>query len=216
MLISESKKFAFVHFYRTGGTWLTNILTKFSPQAWGVRQNAHPHARALHAPEGYKVFAFVRNPWDWYVSNYFFYRQHWKDKTGGYLLPQERWIKPERDFAAMFETSKNTDGFAENIADCIRGKFVHTQAASQFYKFVRPVNGPLRIGKFEHLRSDAAELIEWASGEPLSSGLDYALRVIGAQNGARHKPYQSYYCPAIRDLVSKHDKELIDEFGYSF
>ena len=216
MLISETKQFAFVHFYRTGGTWLTQVLKKFAPPNWTVKEIGHPHDRAVHAPAGYKVFAFVRNPWDWYVSNYFFYRQHWEDKTGGYLLPRERWIIPEIDFAQMFERTKVGDGFADNIADLIRGKFVHTQMARTFYRFMRPVNGELRIGRFENLRSDAATMLHWATGEEPSNDLAHALSARAPANTARHKPYQTYFCPALRDLVYQHDKELIDEFGYSF
>lgn len=216
MLISETKRFAFVHFYRTGGTWLTSVLQKFAPAHWLLKQHGHPHDRAYHAPAGYKVFAFVRNPWDWYVSNYFFYRQHWQDKTGGYLLPSERWIVPERDFAEMFSRSKVGDGFAENIADVIQGKYVHTQMLRTFNRLVRSGSNELRIGKFENLRTDAGKLIAWASAERVTDDLAHALTLKAPANTARHKPYQTYYCPALRDLVSKCDKELIDEFGYNF
>ena len=77
MIISDSKKFIFVHVYKTGGTSIRHVL-------YGYRSNdekysklpQHASARAIRDCIGeekwneYFTFAVVRNPWDLLVSKY--------------------------------------------------------------------------------------------------------------------------------------------------
>lgn len=94
MLISHSHEFIFIHNYKVAGTSIRSALSKYTP--W-YKKNRYSntiynllckvtssyvphHATAFEIknnvpPEiwdNYFKFAFVRNPWDWQVSLYFF------------------------------------------------------------------------------------------------------------------------------------------------
>jgi hypothetical protein len=94
MLISYSKKFIFVHIYKVAGSSIRAALNKYQypPHEnyfyhllkrvkWlPSDQTLHSHSKARDikkaVPERYFnssfKFAFVRNPWDWQVSLYFY------------------------------------------------------------------------------------------------------------------------------------------------
>ena len=83
-MVSESKRFVFVHIPRTGGTQVEAGLSEYGKVLQG-RPNFDSihfkHATAAHlrammgaAFDTYFRFTIVRNPWDWVVSNYTFNR----------------------------------------------------------------------------------------------------------------------------------------------
>ena len=68
MLISHSKKWVFVHNYRTGGTSLRHALARYTDEF-----RPHEVARVAKVRLGtkwddYYTFGFTRNPWDWIYS----------------------------------------------------------------------------------------------------------------------------------------------------
>src|SRR5688572_11559136 len=72
MLISDERRFIFVHIQKTGGETITDLLRRRVPD---LRPLAAKHARLCdRASEitrrDYFIFAFVRNPWDRLVSWY--------------------------------------------------------------------------------------------------------------------------------------------------
>ncbi len=79
-MISHSKKFIFVHIPKTGGTSVSKMLKKHGIMLQGERNYGsvyfkHAIAADLKRMMGdewdnYFKFTFVRNPWDWIVSNY--------------------------------------------------------------------------------------------------------------------------------------------------
>jgi hypothetical protein len=217
MLLSRSKRFGVLHLNRTGGTWLNFVLDHYAPCEWELTQHGHPHAGADQAPDGFKLFGFIRNPWDWYVSQYFFFRQHWEDKTGGYLLPRAKWHDFEQDFAQMFERSPSgRDGFLQDAPTLIRGEFSHSQLTSTFNRIMSSSECAIRVGRFEQLRTQAVDLLTWACGEPLDPKLAFALENFPIQNSSRRGHYGDYYTSELSELVLERDRGLIHEFGYTF
>ena len=93
MIVSSSKNFIFIHIPKTGGTSIRSCLEQYSTVSVykglvvGSKQTNFKlvkHATGLmvrnNIPKGiwdnsFK-FAFVRNPWSWLVSGYFYARDH--------------------------------------------------------------------------------------------------------------------------------------------
>ena len=95
MIISHKHKIVFVHVPRTGGTSVEYALDPFlgdeDLRAFGMKE--FEHLKHLSATEirdqfgsslwnDYFTFAFVRNPWDWLVSNYFWHLETDSDDEG--------------------------------------------------------------------------------------------------------------------------------------
>ena len=107
MLLSDSHEFVFVHNYKVAGTSIRHALSSYETSlldqmSWTSRQlaklgltelpNCPTHAKARDIREQfperwerYFTFGFVRNPWSWQVSLYFYMLQnedHWfHDRT---------------------------------------------------------------------------------------------------------------------------------------
>ena len=67
MIVTD--KFVFIHFFRTGGTFINELLLE---HVGGKMLCYHGHSSII--PNEYKhlpVIGIVRNPWDWYVSVYY-------------------------------------------------------------------------------------------------------------------------------------------------
>jgi len=83
-MISHSKKFIFIHIVKTGGTSIEYMLRKYGILLQGngnFDSIYYKHATALSIKQmmgdeydNYFKFTFMRNPWDWIVSNYAFNR----------------------------------------------------------------------------------------------------------------------------------------------
>src|SRR5580658_6306737 len=74
MIVSQSKKFVFIHTPKTGGTSIKAVLSRFVSSE--TTDMFHWHCSALDAKRvlqhwsEYYSFAFVRNPYDIQVSMY--------------------------------------------------------------------------------------------------------------------------------------------------
>ncbi|MEO0469432.1 MAG: sulfotransferase family 2 domain-containing protein [Bacteroidota bacterium] len=94
MILSHKKQFIYIHLYKTGGTSIRRILEKHdasynlihrakslvtkNPVLTSGKVHKHADAKTIRREIGpeiydnYFKFVFVRNPWDWQVSLYFY------------------------------------------------------------------------------------------------------------------------------------------------
>jgi|GEM_PF-2596208 len=107
MIISDSKKFMYVHIYKTGGSSTTDLLIPYVDQKFrkrktrkeGINWQQTWHLEKQHAtlaeslpklekmgvnPSDYFLFTFVRNPYAWILSVWNnFYSKPYQKKSGG-------------------------------------------------------------------------------------------------------------------------------------
>jgi hypothetical protein len=208
LLLSESKRFLFVHVQKTAGTSVTELLAPHALAPSASRFNKLVSDLRLrrdwrrcylrrHAPltraerllptglfRSLFKFGFVRNPWDRLVSWY------------SYILEDQQHHRHQRvhklpDFAA----------------------FVHSKAgkrrASQWWMLQDRAGrlGVDFVGRYESLERDVGEICS-------RLGIDF--RPLPRAKSSRHAPFQAFYTPALADFVATHWAREIEAFGYRF
>lgn len=210
MLLSEKKKFIFIHIYKNAGTsirtalmpytsnWIyrniDRVLTKLDisvPLFHGPLSRLKKHTGAQKIIEemgrdrfdSYFSFAFCRNPWDWQVSQY------------TYMLSKEE------HFQHKMITGFN--GFDEYIEwRCkheviLQKDFVYSADDELLVDFV---------GRYENLENDFNQICK-------KIGVEAALPKLNISN---NKNYRDFYTEKTRELVREAFKEDIQLFQYEF
>lgn len=213
MIISHSKKFVFIHIFKTAGTSIRAALQPYQALKMQVVMNAmriawlvtprpisrkitHKNGRIKHGNylqaagwiseedmRDYFKFAFVRNPWDWTVSLYFYIL---KEKSH-HWYPEVVSMSGFEDFLKFYLDTKprNQKSFLVNEDGQLMMDFV---------------------GRFENLSDD----------------FDYICRrldikhELGKKNTSKHKPYAEYYTPEMRDALGAWFESDVKEFNYKF
>ena len=205
MIVSQRRKFVFVHIFKTAGTSVKRALRRHAMPGWqepvnqlfkriGVPQfgpEKYPdHMTAseliqqtsLEQFESMFSFAFVRNPWDWELSHY------------KYILRHPRHQQHD-------EVSK-LGGFSEYVrwrcdGPCQSQKSFLMHNGKQVVSFV---------GRFETLDADFQSV---ARQLEISSKLKRL-------NQTRPTIYQRHYDDQTAPLIATAYAEDIDQFGYHF
>jgi hypothetical protein len=207
MQISHSRRFIFIHIFKTAGTSIAAVLEpytewsgyrlwrKFCAKLGSPLQPEYPgltsHARAVEIQgalpkemyDSYFKFAFVRSPWDWQVSWYH------------YIL-QDREHHEHETVAAL-----------DNFEDFLRWRT--DNPVRHQYEFVKDANGNAIvdfIGRFENLQTDFDHVCATA-------GIKATLPHL---NRSRHDDYRRYYSDRACALLENYSKCDIECFGYRF
>lgn len=247
MLIHE--RFVFLHVPKTGGTFIRHALGQELPSCRalpGMPGSAHwgwdripPEAADL------PVLAFVRNPWDWYVSWYSFavnqpsrqfrrrgdtqplFRRLFVSDGGDMDADVAGGANPANDFATTLRRACTgvVDGDdAEELSRAVRGFDLAEQleAGHDFYTArVVATLGPgldsdqLTVGRFESLLADLELFLERA-GVALPEGAMSRMRAAEPRGASRRRPYRDCYDDELRELVASSCAALIERFGYDF
>jgi len=107
-MISDRHRFIFVHINKTGGTSIEKVFAPLADQEDVPFKHAPVAHYKKHFPDrfdSYFKFSFVRNPWDWLVSRYYWSRDHQglidysfpefldRLETGRELSPGAKWME---------------------------------------------------------------------------------------------------------------------------
>jgi hypothetical protein len=143
----------------------------------------------------YYKFAFVRNPWDWMVSQYFF------NFKAGYLKRIGVVKLSPRDLDRVRNKLKSltTIGYESWVYD---GGFQHS--------YVLDADGKPAVdyvGRFEHLNDDFSTICENIGIEPAE---------LPALNSSQHGGYRRHYNAASRDAVYRAYWKDIEALGYEY
>jgi hypothetical protein len=209
MLISESRRFVFVHVQKTAGTSITEVLAPFALRPTATRLNRlasdlglvrdwRRHHFRIHAPlrqaerilpqevfESFYKFAFVRNPWDRLVSWYAYILQDRSHR-------RHRAVRRLPDFESF-----------------VNAELARTRSAQWW--MLTGHDGRLGVdfvGRFENLERDMTEICQRV-GIPYEP-LPHVNRTV------TRAPYQTYFTPGLARRVGERWAREIEAFGYTF
>lgn len=226
MILSHKHEFIFLRNGRTGTTSIQAALGEYheggayEADVPGLYVGGHvPPAvlRGMLGPaiwEQYFKFCFVRNPWDWFVSQYFW---NWGpdpiSKRKLFWKPVET-IREYRDKQRRRRYLNNLEVFsAEEIKDTyefLRRYRAVYQADSLFqYHYAFSPSGEKLVdfvGRFEHLSRDFRTILDQLD---LEAELPHL-------NPTNHRSYQTYYTDETARLIGELYRLDAETFGYSF
>ncbi len=210
MILSFSKKFIFIHVYKTAGRSMRQALSPYlfhakrslparflyelglSKYVTNPRLKVYPHhmpareAKALLPSdifdEFYK-FGFARNPWDWQVSMYLYMLRHPEHK-------QHEFIKSLQSFDRYIDWRVHKD--------------LHFQS-----DYLCDEDGQLLcdyLGRFENLHEDFAHICQHLK-------LDVTLP---HENKSERQSYREYYNSETEQMVREAFAPDINLLGYQF
>ena len=211
MLISESKKFLFVHIQKTAGRSFEAVLRGHIPDLKNLA-GTHDHTAWVKESIGdkwdeyYKV-AFVRNPWDRLVSWYTMIQEK------GNATWYKRWTGLGKYNKLRQYVLDNTNSFEEFIYKCV-DIIDDTDGKKSFWynqlDYISDQEGRVivdYIGRFENLVRDTGTVFK-------NLGIEGAS--LPHKNSSSHRNYRSYYNDSTRDLVAERYARDIEYFGYEF
>jgi hypothetical protein len=227
-----TNKFVFVHFPRTGGTFITDVIMKFFPSA---KEIGYHLPRSL-LPEQYTnlpVLGVIRNPWEFYVS---WYHHVWPRDAA---TPLTSWLTEngEQQFEGYTRNALNLgtdndrlDLLIETVPDEVdyRKKNIPNITKAELRK-IRGTGMGYYTFRFNHLFGNADDVF-FCRQENLRADLIEFLEQIGVasdeiraqilsserKNTADHSHYSSYYTAELAELVSIRERAIIRRFGYQF
>lgn len=229
-------EFLFIHLHKTGGQFVNRLLLQHYPQARAVGYHL-PRSEAPAELKRLPAFAFMRNPWDWYVSWYAFNAE----------APQRNPIfraVSEQGEADFHDTLHNLlhlghplqSAMREEIAQALPENREGNQGSGITRQVMRNFTDPdagylswltrymcfsggspegLRMGHMEGLREDLPRLIE-ACGGKVDARMVEVITTAPAVNASPRRDYKGYYDQELRDLVAERDWAIVESYNYSF
>lgn len=212
-----AKTFAHIHLPKTGGTWLVATIKHKAPRDWGIYVQGNAHDPASLAPPDVRLFAFVRNPYDWYVSLFCFELQNYHNKARAFRGLECGWSNGARQWAEQIRKHGvtppgNARGFRRMAEWMITGRFTATH--DRMLEGVSPER--LMVGRFEHLRAESLRCLAWATGAPVPHPLRRAIEGSEKIYASQRSGYRNYYDDAARRLVESHESKMLERYNYVF
>ena len=196
MLVSERKKFLFVHIQKTGGTSLTRHFEAQIPDLTLHLKSHTPYSKADERYRDYFKAAFVRNPFDRLVSWFSAIDRNRKNPPN--LLQKE-----------VVGRAKSFDEFIRNCVDEMRPDRCRAVNLNQV-DYLTDGEGRVAvgfIGRFENFAEDARRLCALLELEDME---------VPHINSSRHAHYRSYYTAETRKIVEHRFAKDLEYFGYGF
>ena len=213
-MISHKHKAIFVHVPKTAGSSMRMYFGKrgFGPveyhapdgsndditgvyvngTAWRIKRNL------LNVWDDYFKFAFVRNPWDRFASNYFFlineFEKEQNNPTG---------VHPQ-DFLDKAKHIASFGSFKKMVMD---GTVLHNVPTQYGILKINDSVGVDFIGKTENLQEDFNIICDKIGIPP---------QQLPHKNKTKHKHYTEYYNDETKQIVAEKYAKDIEHFGYEF
>ena len=212
-LLNNHNKFIFFHLYKCGGTSLRDILKPhlseiIYPNRFVELGNAHSLPRdirdiyknlnKIELFNSYFKFTFVRNPFDWLLSIYYYilknvnHNEHFKVK--------------------VMSLSDFINYYINDMIKSNESKDLGHNKVTTLYDYVTDENGNILldfIGKFESMENDMKFICQ-------TLGIQYKNIPLLNVNSAKEKDYKKYYDDNSKKLIEKYFEKDLDYFNYKF
>jgi hypothetical protein len=208
VLVSNARKFIFIHIQKTAGSSITEALRRAAPDA---RMVGGRHIRARDAVRlvGRKAwgeslsFAFVRNPWDRLVS--------WYERICARTRPGPPFGKQPRAWRMEVLKYENFEDFVLNAtgefeADGVVKSFAFDQLSYLEDASGKPIVG--FVGRYETLADDFASVCRRIALPSIELSHQKANRI--------NRDYRPHYSDRTAEIVAERFKRDIAAFGYRF
>jgi hypothetical protein len=226
-----TERFVFLHLHKSGGTFVNECLVRFLPDA---RHIGYHLPRSMIPPDAANlpVLGFVRNPWSYYVSWYFFQLERPHPNFLFRILSDEGRLDFNATVRNMLDLgagSVRLDLLLRALPKTFSNQGLNLPAPqlapirdtrlgfyTYLYQYLYSGAGiPVVIGRLEALRETLLPMLE-SVGQPSSDEMRRYVEDEAPRNSSNHASYADYYSAEVRDLVAERDAEVIARHGYSF
>lgn len=228
MIVTD--RLVFIHLHKSGGTFVNQLLLQCVPSA---RQLGY-HLPYRELPAEYRslpVVGTVRNPWEYYVSWYFFQRGQARpnalyricsdagtlDFSGTVRNLADLASDPARLNALRSALPEGFGAAGLNLTKTCLDEFRELKLGFYTFLYERMYRGAkeLTIVPVETLRSGIRTTFERLGLLP-NARVDLFLQTAPRMNATQHGPYQDYFGPDLHSLIGQLDRSLIAKHEYSF
>ena len=176
------KKLIFLHIPRTAGSYLSNYFGACG----GIYVHGHGSLSEIEGVEKHFNFAFIRNPWDWYVSKYHF------EKTFKKLPSFKEYVMTLSEDASLTGVFKKL---------CYKNGVYSLDYMGRFEDIEKSIRNLITL----------CNLTPQISYKDFCE-MDNKNRV----NSSNHNHYTEYYDEELITIIAERDKEIIERFNYIF
>jgi len=221
--VFEIKELTYVHIPKTGGQFVGLVLMDIylSYRAIGY------HTRLQEYEPSNDIISCIRNPFDWYVSIYFFYLKKDHPLTRG-IEGFENTLRVLLDLKGSGRPiqvrTNNIDESRITKEDNSKLEFPPWTNATNYpsnrgyYSFMLArltgLRNDIEYMRFENLTEDLVSILKDKAG--LTSSQESLIRSTPHINTTEHDHYRTYYSDELIELVYEKDKIIFDRFGYEF
>jgi len=192
MNISYRNRCVFFHIPRTGGRSIATL-------DWWAQWSGHfPRAAEVFVPNGFLSFAFVRNPWDRFLSAWAYYAtmgvEHPFYPRARTVVASVKSIGGFRDFCHEFPSWR------------YRSEFLWWPQTYWLKGFAGQILGEF-VGRYEGLQIQFDAIAEILGVEPVE---------LPRVNAAKHAPYTDAFDNWGQGMVGELYSEDVEQWGYRF
>jgi hypothetical protein len=225
MILSHKHEFIFICNGKTGTSSVEAVLNPYQEGADfevgidGLYTPKHVPPSTLRAQLGpdiwdeYFTFMFVRNPWDWFVSQYFW--NHEPNPISKKKLIREpvttlrEYQRKNEERARLEDLDRFSPQDIHETYDLLRRYRAVYQADSLFqYHYAYSPNGEKLVdfvGRFERINEDFSQAMTQVG---LNAKLPH-------RNSTSHRDYRAYYTPETADLIGNLYRVDVNAFDYT-
>ena len=204
-----------LHVPKTGGTWLRQVLRAHAPRDWELVE--HPEHRSLDgaALDGRSVWSMCRNPWDWHVSLFSFWRNAYVQHLGTFAMDPEKLRREDAAIASLMESSGQE--FKSWLRGLLIDERIHWTSMTRALQLLWAQDDlsslPGTLVRFEDLRRGSLDFLR-RSGHRIPLSLTMAILSARVANASPRPATADCYDAESSGWIEEREARLISAVGY--